>query len=333
MIKPNQKIVVKWNTRNKNRLVALGYEFTAMGDDVVIDVKDASKHGHHSVKVVCDYCGKEFEMTLTNYAKSSKDRDKVACNDCKTIKTRERLMERYGVNAPNQHKEFLDKARQTNLDRYGSINPMQNHEIQQRNVATLIERYGVDCPSKLPQHAEAMRSYDKASAQVAYVETCLKRYGVDNTAKLQSVKDKAFATCVERYGGGSSQCDDNVRRKSWESMIANGTAPTSKAERAMVGTLKRIYGDDACQPQFILDKISMDCLLTVGDIKIDVEYDGEFWHKDSVERDKRRDFYCIRRGYKVLRFFSKYNIPTEEQIKYGVDYLVNSEHNHIRIDI
>lgn len=333
MIKPDQKITVKWNTRNKNKLVALGYRFTFMGDDVVIDVNDAPKHGHYPVKVICDYCGKEFEMTLTNYAKSSKDRDKIACNDCKTIKTRERLMERYGVNAPNQHKEFLDKAKQTNLDRYGCTNPMQNHEVQQRNVATLIERYGIDCPSKLPQHAEAMKSYDRASAQALYVETCLQRYGVDNAAKSQFVKDKAFATCVERYGGGSSQCSEEIRAKTVKSMRDGGNILTYRPEREMVEMLRRMYGNENCTPQHILDHISMDCLLVVNGVKIDVEYDGKFWHDMKHDKDMRRDYYCRRCGYKVLRFRGETVPPTEEQIRNSVDYLVNSEHGHLVVDI
>ena len=333
MIKPDQKITIKWNPRNKNRLVSLGYKFTAMGDDITIDINDAPKRGHYTVKVICDYCGKEFEMTLTNYFKSSKDRDEVACNNCKTIKTRERLMERYGVNAPNQCKQFLEKAKQTNLDRYGVVNPMQNHEIQQRNVATLMERYGVDSPSKLPQHAESMKLYDKESAKAAYKETCLERYGVDNTSKLQFVKDKAFNTCLERYGGGSSQCSEEVRAKTIESMRNGGNISTSRPEREMVKMLQEIYGDENCIPQYVLSHISMDCLLIVGDVKIDVEYDGKFWHDIKKDKDMRRDHYCRNQGYKVLRFRGGLKPPTEEQIKNGVNYLVNSEREHLIVDI
>lgn len=333
MLKPDQKVLMRWSTKNKKRLVSLGYVFTKMGDDVYVDIAHVTPNSHYKVVVICDYCGREFEMTMSNYSKSAKDRDKVACGNCRTIKTRERLVERYGVVAALQKQEFKEKAVNTNIERYGCENPTQNKGIREKQIKTLIERYGVDTPSRLPQYLEGIKNYDRKKAQENYVKTCLEKYGVDNTAKLQSVKDKAFVTCVKKYGGGSSQCSEEVRMKSLKTLSSNGAVPTSRAELKMVETIKAIYGEENCFPQYPLGRISMDCLLIVGDTKIDVEYDGKFWHDNKQDYDTRRDFYCIHRGYKVLRFSSKYNTPTEEQIKNGVHYLVNSEHNSVKFDI
>lgn len=83
----------------------------------------------------------------------------------------------------------------------------------------------------------------------------------------------------------------------------------------------------------MFDRLIYDCLLIVKDIKIDVEFDGYFWHDRQKERDKRRDFYSMRKGIKVLRFVSKGSLPTKEQITQSVEYLVNTEHYHLIIDI
>lgn len=310
MLKPNQFVKAKWNGQTKKYWEAKGYQYTKIGDEFEVRAEDLQPKSAVKVAAICDYCGDEFPMAMYSYRANSAC-GKIACKKCKG-----------------------KKAAETNLERYGVANVMQVDAIHDKMKASMVEAYGVEHPSQSAElHRKAMAGYDSEQAVERRKQTCLEKYGVDNAAKTAEVVDKAKATCVERYGGESSQCDDTIRRKSWESMMANGTTPTSKAERDMVVTIKKIYGDDACQPQFVLNRISMDCLLTVGDIKIDVEYDGQFWHQDNAKRDKRRDFYCINRGYKVLRFFSKHHVPTEEQIKQGVDYLVNSEHKHLRIDI
>ena len=96
--------------------------------------------------------------------------------------------------------------------------------------------------------------------------------------------------------------------------------------------LKYLYGEENCTPQYILDRISFDCLVVVGGIKIDVEYDCIYWHQD-IHKDIRRDYFTIGNGFKVLRFRSKNKIPSLEQIQDGVNYLVGSEHHHLTVEI
>ena len=145
--------------------------------------------------------------------------------------------------------------------------------------------------------------------------------------------EKAKNTCVQRYGGASSQCSPIVREKSRQTLVANGNIPVSKPEKEMVGKIQEIYGEDNCVPQYGFSGLSFDCLLNIQNCKIDVEYDGIFWHDMNPEKDKRRDYFVIKNGYKVLRFRGETKSPSYEQIKEGVDYLVNSQHNHYTINI
>ena len=65
--------------------------------------------------------------------------------------------------------------------------------------------------------------------------------------------------------------------------------------------------------------------------KIDVEYDGWYWHKDNQERDKRRNYKLLSLGYKILRIKAKREMPTKDDIKNAVNELLNNNKHYIEI--
>ena len=55
--------------------------------------------------------------------------------------------------------------------------------------------------------------------------------------------------------------------------------------------LEEIYPDYFSELNYVLSSLFLDIILIVNDeIKIDIEYDGNYWHKDS-QKDRRRDEY------------------------------------------
>ena len=84
-----------------------------------------------------------------------------------------------------------------------------------------------------------------------------------------------------------------------------------------------------------MDRINLDCMVCFDGYKIDVEYDGLYYHKDRQEKDKRRNYFLIKQGYKVLRIKGnkKDDIPTEEQIIKAIDCLVKGNRSYIEIDM
>lgn len=310
MLKLGEVVEIHWNSTNKTFYENKGYVYTKNGNSVFVKVEDLQPSARVKVKAICDYCHKEFEMFMYAYTRSTKNSNTIACGDCKTKKTRATMLEKYGVE-----------------------NCMQVSDIHSKMIATLEQKYGVSVPSQLPQHAEAMKHYDKNAAKEAYKQACLEKYGVDNTAKLQSSIDKAKQTCIKKYGGESSQCSPIVHHKTIVSMLQDGKMPTSKPEKEMVEKLKKLYGAENCFPQYNFGKCCFDCLVNIQGILIDCEYDGKYWHQNRKESDKRRDFYVMRRNIKVLRFRGENTSPSEKQIKQGVSYLVNSGHLHCVIDI
>lgn len=199
---------------------------------------------------------------------------------------------------------------------------------------TLYANYGVYHPSESKElHDKAVANSDMRASVPKRKQTCLERYGMDNAAKVDKVIQEAKNTCKIKYGGESSQCDETIRQKSWNTLFAGGRVPTSKPERAMIEILKELYGEENCTPQYLLGKYSLDCLLTFNGIQIDVEYDGKFWHQVKQDKDEIRDKYCINHGYKVLRFCGIDKVPSKEQIKEAVDYLVNNQQNVYKMKI
>lgn len=109
-------------------------------------------------------------------------------------------------------------------------------------------------------------------------------------------------------------------------MKSSNGLPTSKKEQELFSIFVELYGAENCKSLEVIDGMCFDCLLSINNCLIDVEYDGWYWHKNRQEEDKRRDYYNIRHGYKVLRVISNGSMPSIQQIQNGVNCLVNNEH-------
>lgn len=342
MLKEGQYFTVKWCGKNIKHYESLGYKFTHAYDEFVVPLEHLPRRTARKVVAICDFCGKEYLVSLDNYNGNKRESDLVACKQCHNLNVHKTIKDKYGVNAPLQVVEFKEKTKNTVREKYGVDNVVQSKEVQEKHQATINERYGetyvgaVD--SIIQKRKETNLEKYGVENPIGLSEfreksqnTMLEKYGVDNPTKSQYFIDKMKATNIERYGGESSQCSLEVRKKSYDTLMQNGTLPSSKAERETVNIITEIYGKENVIPQYFFDHLSFDCLLIVDNVKIDVEYDGRYWH--DKERDKRRDFFTMRRGIKVLRFVSDNNIPTKEQIVQAVDYLVNTEHKHYIIEI
>lgn len=77
---------------------------------------------------------------------------------------------------------------------------------------------------------------------------------------------------------------------------------------------------------------SLDCFIEVDGVKIDVEYDGRYWHRDK-QKDRRRDEVVKSKGYKVIRVESNRALPTKEQIRSAVQTLLDTDKKFIQIKL
>ncbi len=72
------------------------------------------------------------------------------------------------------------------------------------------------------------------------------------------------------------------------------------------------------------DSCFLDIYLCVDGVEIDIEYDGWYWHQDTL-RDIRRDKHLQSKGIKVLRIRSGNLLPTEEELFAAIDELVTTD--------
>lgn len=86
MLKPNQIIKVKWHSQNKEHYINKGYVFTKYRNEFFVKAEDLSRSATAKVKVICDYCGEEYEMAWYHYTEIQNKNQKCACYNCRHIK-------------------------------------------------------------------------------------------------------------------------------------------------------------------------------------------------------------------------------------------------------
>lgn len=340
MLKENQLIEVTWHNQTRDWYESKGYIFTKYKDKFTVKAEDLSCGNHKKVKVICDYCGQEFETPYVQHIKSTNNFGDC-CKQCKPEKTEKVFMEKYGVKNVFQTNYAKEKSKDTCLKKYGVERACQSNEVRQRIENTNIERYGNKCSlcndnirnkaqATMINHYGVDNLFNSTDFQQHLRDNIAKKYQYNNIAQVPFVQEKIKETNLSKFGVMWSTQSEEVKKKMRQSLYKNGSVPTSKIEKQCCDLLKEIYGEENCTESFPLDSINFDCLLNVDGNLIDFEYDGWYWHKDRIEKDKRRNYFVLSKGYKVLRVISKTSIPTKEQIISAVNDLVNKNH-HLKV--
>lgn len=246
--------------------------------------------------------GDSFDIKLEHLPKCSGNKVKVLCDKC----GKEKYI-RYVDYWKYHHEEYGDLCKKCN---------------RILNSKTIYEKYGVLNPS------QAKEIKDKKEA------TCLLHYGVSNPFQAESIKqdikEKTRKTIKEKYGYDYIFQVPEIKEKSRQSYYMNGTCPTSKPQKELCEMLKNYYGN--CELNYPCGSCSLDCMLIVNNVLINVEYDGKFWH-NNPQTDRKRDEFVKSQGYKIIRVKGSHNIPNLEQMQSAINKLVNSEYNFIEIDM
>ena len=307
-----QTVKIQWNSRGKKKYTELGYQFTKMGDYFDVKVKDLSPNSHKKIIVLCDYCGEELLTEYRDYTRRKNNNEDVTCHKCFRKKGANTCIQKYGADNPSRIKEFQDKRNSTFQDKFGG-NPFANEEVKEKIKQHYQIKYGVDSGMQVEEIKNKVK------------ETCLQKYGYTNPNKSQQVKNKIMATNFKKYGCKSTLQNAEIRKKGLQTMFKNGHGKCrSKNETFMYNTLCELYGENCCQDSYMLDGKILDVLLTLDNCKIDVEYDGQYWHQNKLQ-DINRDIRIHSHGIKILRVLANNKVPTKEQLMQAVDYLVNNQ--------
>lgn len=321
----SKQIEVSVTARNINHYRANGYDVPErLGEMILINVEDLPSSSHVKILYRCDCCGKDFETEYHywNHRKYPELGD--LCKPCAAkIKLPKAMTNKYGQDNPAKVESIVERKKQTNLERYGNEWSIASDAVRENIAETMLDRYGVE---------NAMQS---EAVKQKTAETVRARYGVDFVMQNPEIRAKSIQTCLDRYGVPCSAQAEEVRAKMRKSLYRNGTTPSSKAEKAMCVLLAEIYGEEYCTPSYPFGELSMDCLLDIDGVQIDVEYDGAYWHKGRGQIDAARNAVVMDAGCKILRIKAnnRDELPAKEQIQEAIDSLVKGGHHLVFIDM
>lgn len=336
----SDKVKTTWSSRNKNRYVELGYKFTKMGGSVDVRVEHLSRGSHAIVDVKCDYCGIIKNVPYKQYIYQHDDLLGDSCSDCKLIKSRITMSNKYGVDNPSKLDWVKEKKIDTCMNNFGVEHPMQSKDVRDKAITTNVEKYGVEHPSQSNVVKTKIVNTNNEKYGVDWtrqnkdIDTKIKstmnvRYGGNSPFCNEEVRDKAKSTFIEKYGVDNPLKDDGIRHKCREAMYNNGTVPTSSQQLKVYDTLVSMFGN--CEINYPVSNLSLDCMVIIDGCAIDVEYDGWHWHKDKQNKDRRRDEVLKEMGYKIIRIKANRDVPTVEQLDNAIDYLVKGNHSYTEI--
>jgi len=310
---------------------------------------------------------KKYATYITQNEKSTIKKD--SCSKCRYIKVKESNLLIHGVENVSHIPEIRRKAEDTCIDKFGFKSYMQSEEGKQRAVNICLDKYGVtnyakteECKEKTiltcqekynsnsPIESEFVKNkikennLDKYGCEIALnnkdvrnllYDGMINKFGVKYYSQTEWYNEKYRNTCLLRFGVDHPFKDKNIRDmariKAVQTLYKNGTCKTSSQQLCVYNLLKdNGYNVKLNYP---IDKLSLDVALFIGIFKIDIEYDCYYWHKDR-RKDRARDEVLKKEGWRILRIKSGTLVPTLEQIKQQIDYLLykNKEFAHIVFD-
>ena len=290
---------------------------------------------------ICDCCGKKYIRRHSQHIKSYEIWGKDVCNKCfhdkefkKIIqeKRENTLFEKYGAKNPSNIVQFQENRTQTMVKKYGVENYFQSESFNKKRKETNLQKYRVEFASQNERVQQKIK------------EACLEKYGVENPTLDEKIRKKQINTCLEKYGAISSLGNKEIREKGKQTMLQkygcdnarkssllqekaaktktlNGSTPTSQQQIKVKELLENMYSQDKVRLNYVVSSLSLDVALFLEkDIKIDIEYDGNYWHKD-LQKDRRRDEFIKSQGFKILRIRSGRLVPTTEQMEEAINEL------------
>lgn len=306
-----KEVQVKIVSKNINHFNNLGYK-VMFGDIIKIPVSNLPINSKIKIKIKCDICDNEKNISYQNYYIQHKKHDLDTCIKCKNIKNKKTNLERYGVEHAFQNEKIKLKAKNTMLEKYGVENASFSTKIQEKKKNTIKEKYGVEYITQSKEFKDISKKTKKD------------KYGNENFINIDQIKKtkkekyddeyynnrkKSNKTCLEKYGVENvSQSDIIKKRKSETSMINYGIDHPLKTFEIME-KLRNTNIDKLGVPYPTMSKIVTDKILNTN-------INTGRW----IKIEDRSDFY----NYYLL--VCKYTSKNKKQLLYnwtGIDYYTN----------
>jgi hypothetical protein len=107
-------------------------------------------------------------------------------------------------------------------------------------------------------------------------ESMMILYGTDDLGSLDFVKEKRKVTNMEKYGCEHPMQNQDVKSKAAKTLYENNSCKTSKQQDKIYELLKARFSNSYLN--YPVDRLNLDVAIIDDKYKIDIEYDGYFWH-------------------------------------------------------
>lgn len=145
---------------------------------ILSDIANIGKWSKKLIKLKCDHCDIEREMSMKSYTSYGYENGEYLCRQC--------------------------KLESNNLKKYGVKNIFELESIKNKIRDTNLKKYNVDNPSKSPMIKEKIKSslkdLDYSKVNEKRKITTREKYGVDNISQLESIKRDKENTCIKNNG-------------------------------------------------------------------------------------------------------------------------------------
>lgn len=300
-----------------------GYDIKGGNEIFSIKVSDLPLGSGSKIKVKCDICEKEKEISLGRYYINTKNLSTYyACSrKCSEQKNKDTILEKYGVDNISNSKEIKDKKVETCLRNFGVDYPQQSKEILQKGKSTKFEKYG----------DENYVNIEKAK------KTNLEKYGFEFPLMNPIIKAKIAKTSgnfyksrilktyenIISYDGNNYEfpCDCNrdhafkiYYKLLWQRRTANTVLcticnPISKNISGLEIELKNFISDNCLDNVLssvknIIQPLELD--VYIPKLKLAFEFDGVYWHN---ELNKENNYHlnktelCEEKGIQLIHVF------------------------------
>lgn len=206
------------------------------------------------------------------------------------IKSRETLLQNYGVENPSQSEQIREKIKSNNLSKWGYEYPQQSDIIKEKIKNSLISKYSVDNITKCEYFRKNNFCIAKHPNYIAYVGDGVCRFSCDNYSNHE------FFIPSDIY------ISRNVSKLNLCTVCFPISHSPSIKEKNLLEFVKSIYKNEVIESY--REKMEIDVYLP--DLKIGFEFNGLYWHSDKF-RDKKfhlsKSNYFKEKGIRVIHIW------------------------------
>ena len=314
------KIDIKISNNQIKYYKEKGYNVKGGNEIITVNVNDLPSNSGVKVKVKCDICGKEKEITLNRYHINTKKLTTYyACSrKCAEQKNKKTILDNYGVENISNSEFIKNKKIETCLENFGVKYPQQSQEIFNKGKKTKFEKYG----------DMNYTNIEKAK------NTNLERYGVEFPMMDPVIKNKILKSSKKHYNSKIINEYDNIvsysadnyeficdcgcehtfnihykllwQRKASNTVLCTTCNPISKnisgLEIELKNFIKENYdGNILINTKSVITPLELDIYLP--ELKIAFEFNGLYWHNE-LYKDKNyhlnKTEECEKQGIKLI---------------------------------